>query len=125
VIDHDVDRADDIGGIGWRRGVVLEETESWGRFGPNTRCAPTDPVVARNFAKATFLSDNRADLKYNTIDALVLQCSEDMIAPLEVGDYLEANLPHSVVKVLKATGHCPHMSHPGEVIEMMKMFLSK
>jgi hypothetical protein len=44
----------------------------------------TDPVVARNFAKALFFSDNRADLKYNTIDALVLQCSEDMIAPLKV-----------------------------------------
>ena len=84
----------------------------------------TDPVIARRFAEATFLSDNRTDLKYNKTDALVLQCTDDMIAPLEVGDYLAKNLPHSILRVMKATGHCPHMSHPEEVIELMKEFLS-
>ncbi len=83
----------------------------------------TDPVIAHRFAVATFLSDNRADLKYNKTDTLLLQCSEDMIAPLEVGDYLAGNLPHSVLRVMKATGHCPHMSHPDEVIGLMKDFL--
>jgi sigma-B regulation protein RsbQ len=85
----------------------------------------TDPIIARNFAEATFLSDNRADLKYNKIETLVLQCSEDMIAPLEVGEYLAKNLPYSTVRVMKATGHCPHMSHPDEVIALMKEFLEK
>ena len=47
-----------------------------------------------------------------------------MIAPLEVGDYLAKNLPNSALRVMKATGHCPHMSHPEEVIELMKEFLS-
>lgn len=84
----------------------------------------TDPVIARRFAEATFFSDNRKDLKYNKVKTLVLQCSEDMIAPLEVGIYLSAQLPHSVVKVLAATGHCPHMSHPDEVIMEMKRFLN-
>lgn len=83
----------------------------------------TDPVIARRFAEATFLSDNRSDLKYNKIPALVLQCSEDMVAPLQVGDYLSKNLPHSVLRVMKATGHCPHMSHPAEVIQLMQEFL--
>ncbi len=84
----------------------------------------TDPVIARRFAEATFLSDNRADLQYNKIDTLILQCSEDMVAPLEVGIYLAGHLPHSTLKVMKATGHCPHMSHPGEVIQLMQAFLS-
>lgn len=84
----------------------------------------TDPVIAHRFAVATFLSDNRSDLKYNKTDTLVLQCSEDMIAPLEIGDYLVENLPNSRLRVMKATGHCPHMSHPDEVIELMKEFLS-
>lgn len=83
----------------------------------------TDPVIARRFAEATFFSDNRTDLKYNKIDTLVLQCTEDMIAPLEVGDYLSRHLPHSRLRVMKATGHCPHMSHPDEVIALMKEFL--
>ncbi|MEO7446193.1 MAG: alpha/beta hydrolase [Ferruginibacter sp.] len=83
----------------------------------------TDPVIARRFAEATFFSDNRQDLKYNKLETLVLQSSEDMIAPLEIGDYLEKNLPHSVLRVMKATGHCPHMSHPEEVIRLMKEFL--
>ncbi|HVG14224.1 MAG TPA: alpha/beta hydrolase [Chitinophagaceae bacterium] len=83
----------------------------------------TDPVIARRFAEATFLSDNRTDLKYNKTNTLVLQCSDDMIAPLEVGDYLSKNLPYSVLRVMKATGHCPHISHPEEVIELMKEFL--
>ena len=83
----------------------------------------TDPVIARNFAEATFLSDNRQDLEFNTVETLVLQCSEDMIAPLEIGEYLAKHLPHSSLKVMKASGHCPHMSHPEEVIDLMKEFL--
>ncbi|MGI8637584.1 MAG: alpha/beta fold hydrolase [Segetibacter sp.] len=83
----------------------------------------TDPVIARRFAETTFFSDNRQDLKYNKLDTLVLQSSEDMIAPLEVGDYLDKHLPYSKLRVMKATGHCPHMSHPEEVINLMKEFL--
>lgn len=84
----------------------------------------TDPVIARHFAEATFFSDNRNDLKKNRVPALILQCSEDIIAPLEVGAYLEKNLPFSTLKVMKATGHCPHMSEPEETIALMKEYLS-
>jgi sigma-B regulation protein RsbQ len=84
----------------------------------------TDPVIARQFAKATFFSDNRDDLKKNRIPALVLQCSEDIIAPVEVGDYLSRNLPYSTLRLMKATGHCPHMSEPEETIALIKEYLS-
>ncbi|HYF33484.1 MAG TPA: alpha/beta hydrolase [Chitinophagaceae bacterium] len=84
----------------------------------------TDPVIARQFAEATFFSDNRADLKKNKIPSLLMQCSEDIIAPMEVGDYLSHNMPHSTLRVMKATGHCPHMSEPEETIALIKEYLS-
>jgi sigma-B regulation protein RsbQ len=83
----------------------------------------TDPVVARRFAEATFLSDNRADLPGVRVPSLILQCSDDMVAPLEVGDYLHREMPGSTLRVMKATGHCPHMSHPEETIERMREYL--
>ncbi len=85
----------------------------------------TDPVIARQFAEVTFFSDNRIDLKKNKIPSLILQCSEDIIAPNVVGDYLAENLPQSTLRVMKATGHCPHMSEPEETISLIKEYLAK
>ena len=84
----------------------------------------TDPVIARQFAEATFFSDNRKDLRMNKVPSLILQCSEDIIAPIEVGEYLSKNLPYSSLRVMKATGHCPHMSEPEETITLIKEYLS-
>jgi sigma-B regulation protein RsbQ len=84
----------------------------------------TDPVIARRFAEATFFSDNRNDLQFNSIPTLLLQCSDDIIAPNGVGDYMAQNLPQSSLRVLKATGHCQHMSHPEDVIDEIKKYLS-
>ncbi|CAN5202542.1 sigma factor SigB/phosphatase RsbP regulator RsbQ [soil metagenome] len=84
----------------------------------------TDPKIARSFAEATFFSDNRADLPQVETPALILQCSDDLIAPLEIGDYLHKELKGSTLKVMKATGHCPHMSHPQETIDLIKDYLA-
>jgi sigma-B regulation protein RsbQ len=84
----------------------------------------TDPVIARQFAEATFFSDNRKDLKKIKTPSLILQCSEDIIAPTEVGEYLSANLPNSTLRFMKATGHCPHISEPEETISLIKEFLA-
>jgi sigma-B regulation protein RsbQ len=84
----------------------------------------TDPVIARRFAEATFLADNRSDLAGVSVPSLIMQCSDDMVAPLVVGDYLKTNLPKSTLRVMKATGHCPHMSHPEETIALMKEYLA-
>jgi sigma-B regulation protein RsbQ len=83
----------------------------------------TDPIMARNFAEATFYADNRGDLAAATVPSLILQCSEDMVAPLVVGQYLSEQLPGSTMRVMKATGHCPHMSHPDETIALIKEYL--
>ena len=83
----------------------------------------TDPVVARRFAEATFLADNRADVARVTVPSLIMQCSDDMIAPLAVGEYLSREMRDSTLRVMKATGHCPHMSDPAETVALMKEYL--
>jgi sigma-B regulation protein RsbQ len=83
----------------------------------------TDPVIARRFAEATFFADNRADLASVSVPALILQCSDDAIAPVEVGEYTHRSMPGSTLTLIEATGHCPHMSHPDDTVRAMKEYL--
>jgi sigma-B regulation protein RsbQ len=83
----------------------------------------TDPVIARRFAEATFLADNREDLARVTVPSLIMQCSDDMVAPTEVGEYLHRELKGSTLRQMNATGHCPHMSDPEETVTLMKEYL--
>jgi sigma-B regulation protein RsbQ len=83
----------------------------------------TDPEIARDFARATFLSDNRADLPSITARTLILQCSDDIIAPREVGDYVHASVANSKFRLLDATGHCPNLSAPEEVTAAIREFV--
>ncbi|MDX3519954.1 alpha/beta hydrolase [Streptomyces scabiei] len=77
----------------------------------NSFCA-TDPEMARVFARATFLSDSRDDVKAVRVPTLVLDCTQDVIAPREVGAFLHQVIPGSTLVTLDATGHCPHLSAP-------------
>ncbi len=83
----------------------------------------TDPEIAKNFARVTFMSDNRADLPRLTTRALILQCSQDAIAPETVGQYMRRSLADSELVVMNATGHCPNLSAPYETIAAMKAFV--
>jgi sigma-B regulation protein RsbQ len=83
----------------------------------------TDPEIAKQFARVTFLSDNRADLPAVHTRALILQCSDDVIAPRAVGEYVHARLPDSELVLLDATGHCPNLSAPDETIAAIRAFL--
>ncbi len=82
-----------------------------------------DPAIARQFARTTFLSDSRADLQRVRTPTLVLQCSNDVIAPLEVGDYVHDAIPGSTLVVMRATGHCPNLSAPQETVDAITSFL--
>ena len=84
----------------------------------------TDPAIARQFAHVTFLSDNRADLPLVRTPALILQCSQDVIAPQEVGAYVQRHLAGSRLVTLQATGHCPNLSAPAETTAAIQAFLS-
>lgn len=88
----------------------------------NSFCA-TDPDIAKQFARVTFLSDNRTDLSGLKVESLTLQCSEDIIAPLEVGYYMQEHTPNNTLILMKAKGHCPHMSAPDETILAIKSFI--
>ena len=85
----------------------------------------TDPAIARQFARVTFLSDNRADLQRVQARALVLQCSDDVIAPESVGRYVHDHMPNSELVLMRATGHCPNLSAPEETIAAMRAFLDR
>jgi sigma-B regulation protein RsbQ len=84
----------------------------------------TDPEIARHFAQVTFLSDNRRDLSFVSTPALILQCSEDVIAPPSVGEYVHREISGSTMMTLQATGHCPHLSAPEETITAIRQYLS-
>lgn len=83
-----------------------------------------DPVIAAHFARVTFLSDNREDLPRLTTPTLVLQCSDDVIAPEHVGEYVHRSIPSSSLVHLQASGHCPHLSAPAEVVAAIRAFLA-
>lgn len=85
----------------------------------------TDPEIAKHFARVTFLSDNREDLPLVSVPSLVLQCSEDSIAPNAVGEFVHRNLPGSTLVKMQATGHCPHLSSPAETIQHIRDYLHR
>ena len=83
-----------------------------------------DPEIAAHFARVTFLSDNRQDLPQVRTPTLVLQCSEDVIAPYAVGEYVHRQMEGSQLVVMAATGHCPNLSAPEETIQAIRSFLA-
>jgi sigma-B regulation protein RsbQ len=89
----------------------------------NSFCA-TDPDMARVFARTTFLSDSRDDLKTVSVPTLVLECTQDVIAPREVGAFVHRSIPGSTLVTLEATGHCPHLSAPEATNAAIRSFLT-
>jgi sigma-B regulation protein RsbQ len=84
----------------------------------------TDPDIAAHFARVTFLSDNRADLHRLAAPTLILQCSDDIIAPVCVGEYMAAKMPNATLRVIQNVGHCPHLSEPEASAQAMNAFLA-
>jgi sigma-B regulation protein RsbQ len=84
----------------------------------------TDPEIATHFARVTFLSDNRADLARLAAPTLLLQCSDDIIAPRAVGDYMARVMPNATLRVIDNVGHCPHLSEPEASAQAISEFLA-
>jgi sigma-B regulation protein RsbQ len=83
----------------------------------------TDPEIAKHFAKVTFLSDNREDLPKVETPTLILQCSQDIVAPEYVGRYVHAMIKGSEFVLMRATGHCPNLSAPDETIAAIAAYV--
>ncbi|MBW4791849.1 alpha/beta fold hydrolase [Pseudomonas tolaasii] len=84
----------------------------------------TEPEIAKQFARVTFMSDNRRDVAGLTTPVLILQSSDDLIAPVAVGEYLHSVLPNSTYCLVDNVGHCPHMSAPQACTAAMEAFLA-
>jgi sigma-B regulation protein RsbQ len=84
----------------------------------------TDPTIARVFARATFLSDNREDLASVRVPTLIVECAQDAIAPREVGAFVHARIPGSRLVTLDATGHCPQLSAPEATAGAISAFVA-
>ena len=84
-----------------------------------------DPEIAKHFARVTFLSDHRLDLARTPVPALILQCSDDIIAPRAVGDYMHKHLPDSTLAIIDNVGHCPHLSAPIASSDAINTFLGR
>lgn len=113
--------------LGWSRAMAPTimgnpDRPELGEELTNSFCT-TDPEIARQFARVTFLSDNRADLPLVPVPSLVLQCSDDPIAPQTVGEYVHREIPDSRFVQLAATGHCPNLSAPAETVAAIEAFL--
>ncbi|MEV8524781.1 alpha/beta hydrolase [Streptomyces sp. NPDC052000] len=114
--------------LGWSAAmapVIMghEDRPELGEELKNSFCA-TDPEMARVFARTTFLSDSRDELKSVRVPTLVLECTQDAIAPREVGAYVHRAIPGSTLVTLDATGHCPHLSAPEATNEAIRNFLA-
>jgi sigma-B regulation protein RsbQ len=82
-----------------------------------------DPAIARQFARVTFLSDNRNDLADISVPTLVLQCAHDAIAPRCVGEFVHEHVPGSRFQLLDVAGHCPNLSAPADTAAAIRTFL--
>lgn len=87
-------------------------------------CA-VDPYITKRFALTTFLGDNRADLAHVKVPTLVVQCSDDAIAPRAVGEYVHRHIAGSELVTIDASGHCPHMTHPEETVALIRDFMRR
>jgi sigma-B regulation protein RsbQ len=83
----------------------------------------TDPEIAKQFARVTFLSDLRPVLPRLQAPTLIVQCDDDMIAPVTVGEYMHRVIPDSSLAVIANIGHCPHLSAPGACAAAIDSFL--
>ncbi len=113
--------------LGWAANMAPaimgnNERPELGKELTNSFCK-ANPEIAKHFARVTFLSDNRDDLASVKVPTLIIQSSEDVIAPIEVGKYVHENIKNSSFRILEATGHCPNLSAPEETIQVMKDYL--
>jgi sigma-B regulation protein RsbQ len=89
----------------------------------NNSFCQTDPEVAKHFAAVTFLADHRRDFARLRSPSLIVQCSDDALALVAVGAWLNRTIAGSALEVIAASGHCPHLSAPEVTRSAIQRFL--
>jgi sigma-B regulation protein RsbQ len=56
---------------------------------------------------------------------LVLQCANDVIAPVSVGKFVRDRMPNASMVMLDATGHCPNLSAPEVTAAAIEQFVRR
>lgn len=84
-----------------------------------------DPIIMRNFAEATFMSDHRKELPNATIPTLIVQCAQDSIVPMEAANYLHAHIKNSELTVIETKGHYPQLSCPEVTSRVILNYLTE
>jgi sigma-B regulation protein RsbQ len=115
--------------LGWAKALAPQimgngDRPALGESLTHSFCA-TDPEIAKQFARVTFLSDHRDELPKVKIPSLTLQCSADIVAPIEVGQYVHQHTLGNKLVILNATGHCSHLSAPEETISAISEFIEE
>ena len=85
----------------------------------------TNSTIARQFAEVTFFSDSRTKLAELQTPALIMQCANDSIVPVEVGYFLKDHIPNSELVILNTRGHYPHLSDPKLTAEIIINYIKE
>lgn len=83
------------------------------------------PDVTLAMARSIFLGDYRDQARRCKTPAVILQTEEDEAVPLEAAHSLQACLKGSVLEILKAKGHLPHLNAPDEVRAALERHLPR
>ena len=83
----------------------------------------TDPAIAQHFGRVTFFADERPAFAQVSRPALILHCNDDALVPMAVAEWMRDRMPGATLQVLQATGHCPHMTVPADVIAAIRSYL--
>ncbi|HAA32978.1 MAG TPA: alpha/beta hydrolase [Cyanobacteria bacterium UBA8553] len=73
------------------------------------------PDIAQAVARVIFQSDHRDELPRLTVPTVILQTSDDIAVPVQVGEYMADKIPQSKLIRIQAKGHLPHISAPDVV----------
>lgn len=68
------------------------------------------PDIAQAVARVIFQSDHRSELPKLTVPTVILQASDDIAVPPQVGQFMADHIPQARLIHIEATGHLPHLS---------------
>lgn len=81
------------------------------------------PDIALMTSQTIFQSDMREVVPRLTRPTHLVQTRDDLAVPMDVAHWLHAHIPGSTLDLIKAAGHVPHMTAPGEILRLFEQYL--